>query len=327
MVLILTACNEDSDEGEITLKVADSFPTTNILSSEGIVYFMDRVEELTDGDVTFDYFPAEQIGDADEYLNLMESDTIDIGYTSYATDKLPLTEVSTLPGAYETSEEGTEIFWELMEDMLIEEEYEPNGIRPIYAVSMPPYQLATKDIKIEKPEDVKDLKMRATGTIEYALDELGASSTTMAAPEAYTAVERGTVDGVVFPFTSFEPYQMDEIIEYSTENAMVGSFNTVYSINEDVYQDLPEEAQEAMDQAGEETMNHLSKELQKNDEKLQEEYESSMEIIEFDEEEIKEWEEITEPAWDKWAKNLEKQGMNAEKTVEKYKEIQEKYNK
>ena len=51
-----------------SLMFADSFPPSNTLSSEGTVYWMDRVEAHTDGGVDFRYFPNEQLAKAGEIL-------------------------------------------------------------------------------------------------------------------------------------------------------------------------------------------------------------------------------------------------------------------
>ncbi|SEI90923.1 TRAP-type C4-dicarboxylate transport system, substrate-binding protein [Bhargavaea ginsengi] len=334
-VLMLGACGDSSAESEgsggdeqetIKLKVADSFPTSNYLSSEGIVYYMDRVEELTDGQVEFEYYPAEQIGKANSYLDLTLSRTVDIGYTSYATDKLPLSEIATLPGAYSTAEEGSKIIWQLMKDYLIEEEYLPNDVRPIYAVAIPQYQLVTTKKPVTSLEDFKGLKTRVTGTMEYALDELGGSPVFMPATEAYTAMERGTVDGVTFPFTSFEPYQIESIAKHSTKGANLGSFTVIYSINEKLYQTLPENVKEAMAQAGDETVEYLSKFLDEKDNELAEKFSDKVEIYELSEEESAEWDTALEPVWDRWAESLEKRGINANEAIEKYRSIQEELN-
>lgn len=333
MSLFLIACgngNADNvsakDKEPIKLKVADSFPTTNYLSTEGISFFMNRVEELTDGRVEFEYYPAEQIGKASSYLDLTLSKTIDIGYTSYATDRLPLSEVATLPGAYNTAEEGSEIVWELIKDMLMEEEYLKNGVRPLYAVALPQYQLATAKKKITSLEDIKGLKARVTGTMELAFDDLGASPVFMPATEAYTAMERGTVDGVVFPFTSFAPYQIESIAKYATKNANFGSFTTIYSINEEVFSQLPNDVKQALEQAGEETVIHLSKYLDEKNEELIEDFKSQVEMYELTDEEIQKWDEALEPAWDRWAKGLDKRGFKGTEVVEKYRSLRDAYN-
>jgi TRAP-type C4-dicarboxylate transport system substrate-binding protein len=314
-------------EGEvIKLKIADSLPTSNLLSSEGTVFFMNRVKELTDGKVEFEYYPAEQMGKANSYLDLTLSKTIDIGYTSYSTDRLPLTEVATLPGAYSSAEEGSKIIWQLMKDYLIEEEYLKQGVRPLYAVALPQYQFVTAKKPVKSIDDFKGMKARVTGTMELAFDELGASPVFIPATEAYTAMERGTVDGVTFPFTSLAPYQIDDIAKYSTKGANLGSFTVVYSINEAVYQSLPDDVKEAIAQAGDETVEHLSKYLDQKNDELAKEYSANIEIYELSEEESEQWDKALEPVWDRWAEELEKRGFKANETIEKYKEIKESLN-
>ncbi|MFC5604350.1 TRAP transporter substrate-binding protein DctP [Sporosarcina koreensis] len=331
VLLALAACGNGAasgnGDGTIKLKVADSFPTTNYLSTEGISFFMDRVKELTDGKVEFEYYPAEQIGKASSYLDLTLSKTVDIGYTSYATDRLPLSEVATLPGAYNTAEEGSEIIWTLMKDMLMEEEYLKNGVRPLYAVAIPQYQLATAKKKITSLQDIKGLKTRVTGTMELAFDSLGASPVFMPATEAYTAMERGTVDGVTFPFTSFAPYQIESISKYSTKNANLGSFTVIYSINEEVYKNLPDDVKKAFEQAGDETVEHLSKFLDEKNDELIEQFESQVEMYELSEEEVAEWDKALEPTWDRWAAGLDKRGFKGSEVVEKYRALREELKK
>lgn len=323
-MLILSACGEKkSSEGPIKLKVADSVPTSNFISTEGIVYFMDRVKELTDGQVEFEYYPAEQLGTAGSLLDLTASKTTDIGYTTYASEKLPLTDVGTLPGGFNTSVEGTQIFWNLVEDFLLEEEYLKNGVRPLWTVTLPAYQLLTRDKKIESLEDIKGLKLRVTGTMELTMDDLGAVPVSMAAPEVYTALERGTLDGAIFPVTSYAPYQLEQISKYSTSNANLGSFVVVYSMNESVYQELPNDVKEAMKTAGKDTMDHFSSFLDKENPKLLSEFGQNMEVYELDQETLDAFDIELSETWNRWASELEKRGLPGNRVVEKFKELKE----
>ncbi|ALC85813.1 hypothetical protein AM499_08245 [Bacillus sp. FJAT-22090] len=331
ILILVSGCGNtvqgNERDGVIKLKIADSLPTTNYLSSEGTLYFMNRVEELTNGKVEFEHYPAEQIGKASSYLDLTLSKTVDIGYTSYSTERLPLTEVATLPGAYSSSQEGSEIFWKLMKDYLTEEEYLKHDVRPIFAVALPQYQYVTAEKPIKSIEDIKGTKARVTGTMEFGFDELGASPIFMPATEAYTAMERGTVDGVTFPFTSFAAYQIEAIAKYTTKGANLGSFAVVYSINDEVYQSLPQGVKEAISQAGDETVAHLSKFLDQKNEELAEQYAEEMEVYELSEAESAQWDKALEPSWDRWAQDLEGRGFNAKETIKKYREIQASLNK
>ncbi|MBY7144509.1 TRAP transporter substrate-binding protein DctP [Virgibacillus sp. NKC19-3] len=332
-LLLMGSCSNDAETnttGEeqnevISLKVADSVPSTNFISQEGIVYWMDRVEELTDGKVEFQYFPSEQLGKSTSLLELVNANTVDIAYTSYASEKLPLSEVATLPGAVPSSEEGSKIYWKLVEEFLLEEEYLKNGVRPMFAVTLPNYQILTTETKVTTIEDLKGLKLRTpSGPIEVGMNALGASPVAMAAPEMYTAIERGTIEGAVIAETSYKPYQLQKAANYSTTNANMGSFVANYSINEEVYQNLPEEIQQAMNQAGEDTMVHFSKFLDEHVEELIKEFEEEgMDMYELDDETLSTLNRDIQSTWDEWAQKLEERGYPGKKTLHLFNDIKQ----
>ena len=97
----------------LELKVADSFPAGHYLVRLMLKPWMDDVTKRTNGAVTFSYYPNQQIGKAADMLRLTQSGVIDIGYIapSYASDKMPLSEVAQLPEAFHTSCEGTLAYW------------------------------------------------------------------------------------------------------------------------------------------------------------------------------------------------------------------------
>lgn len=309
----------------ITLKVADSVPSTNFISQEGIVYWMNRVKQLTNNQVQFQYFPSEQLGKATSLLELTKSNTVDIAYTSYASEEMPLSEVATLPGAIPSSEAGSKIYWQLVDDFLLDEEYLKNGIRPMFAVTLPNYQIITTKKKITSKDDLKGLKLRTPGgPIEMSINALGSSPVSMAAPEIYTAMERGTIDGAVIAETSYKPYQLQTAAKYSTTNANMGSFVAAYSINEEVYKRLPHDIQRAMNQAGEETIEHFSGFLDDHVEELIVEFEDEgMQMYELDHETLTALNKEILPIWVEWAENLEKRGYPGEKVMTLFKEIKQ----
>src|SRR5436190_22020196 len=97
------------------LRVADSFPAGHYIPETSAKPFMAEVTKATTGAVTFEYFPAEQLGKAKDLLSLTISGVADIGYIapSYISDKLPLSAVAELPGQFPTSCAGTEAYWKL----------------------------------------------------------------------------------------------------------------------------------------------------------------------------------------------------------------------
>ena len=92
LLIILSSCS-DANAGEtgngiakgeeqkktIKLKLAVSQPVTHKLNVETFVPFMEKVTELTDGQVEFDFYPAEQLGKVGDILDLTSDGVIDLG--------------------------------------------------------------------------------------------------------------------------------------------------------------------------------------------------------------------------------------------------------
>ena len=69
---------------------------------------------------------------------------------TYITDKLPLSGVVDLPGNFVSSCSGMRAYWKLAHDGVIaQQEMAPNGIRVLFPIVQPPFQVFTTRKKIE----------------------------------------------------------------------------------------------------------------------------------------------------------------------------------
>lgn len=234
----------------LELKVADSFPAGHYLVRLMLKPWMDDVTKRTNGAVTFTYYPNQQIGKAADMLRLTQSGVVDIGYIgpSYVSDKMPLSE-----GAFATSCQGTLAYWKTArEGILAKQEYAPNKIKLLLAVVLPPYQVWTVKSKVETTKDMQGLKLRTTGGAQdLTLRALSAVPVRMAAPDAYESLSRGTMDGLLFPLDSVVSYGLDKLVKHATEGVSFGSFIVAYSINQSVWDKLPDDVKKAMNEASE----------------------------------------------------------------------------
>jgi len=239
----------------LELKVADSFPAGHYLVRLMLKPWMDDVTKRTNGAVTFSYYPNQQIGKAADMLRLTQSGVIDIGYIapSYASDKMPLSEVAQLPEAFHTSCEGTLAYWKsARQGILAKQEYAPNKIKLLMQVVLPPYQVFTTKQKVESINDLQGLKLRTTGGAQdLTLRALGAVPVRMSAPDAYESLSRGTLDGLLFPMESVSSYGLDKLVKRATEGVSFGSFIVAYSINQGAWDRLPADVKTAMEEASE----------------------------------------------------------------------------
>lgn len=241
---------------EITLRVADSFPSGHYIAENLAKRFMDSVKAETGGKVDFQYFPTEQLGKAADMLSLTVDGVTDIGYVgpSYVSDKMPLSAVAQLPEAFNSSCEGTLAYWEIAKagGVLYEAEFEPNGIRPLMVMVLPPYQLVTSSKDVTGLDSIKGLKIRASGgAMEIVVSSIGGVPVQMAAPEVREALARGTIDAGLFPHSSILSYEMQTHLKYGTERMNFGSFVATYVISIERWNALPDEVKAVMTKVGE----------------------------------------------------------------------------
>lgn len=243
------------------LMFADSFPLAHTLSTDGTVWWMNRVETLTDGDITFRHFPAEQLAKAGEILQKVQDGVIQAGYvgTGYASDELPLNGALMLPGEVRDSVDASQAYWTLLKsDSPLRQEFLDNGVVPVYAIMLPPYQLVLKRGPVASLADLRGLKLRSTGSLNLVVQAVGANPVSMAAPDAYLAIQRGTLDGTVLPVTSIAPYKVNEVTRSLSTNGRFGSFGITVVMDKSIYDGLSDAEKKAVDRAGDETVAHLS---------------------------------------------------------------------
>ena len=141
-----------------TLMFADSFPLSHTLSTDGTQRWMKQVETLTDGEIDFRHFPAEQLAKAGEILQKIEDGVIQAGYigTGYVSDELPLNGALMLPGEVRDTVNASQAYWQLLKnDTPLRQEFLDNGVVPIYAVMLPPYQLVLKRGPVSELGDLR----------------------------------------------------------------------------------------------------------------------------------------------------------------------------
>jgi TRAP-type C4-dicarboxylate transport system substrate-binding protein len=240
---------------KVQLRFADSLPPTHLFTTEVARPWMEVVTEATGGAVTFQHYPAEQLGKAKDMLSLVGSGVADIAFVTpiYITDKLPLSGVYDLPGGPFTSCQGAKAFLSLAtgDGILAKEEFRPNGIRVLMAVVQPPFQVFTASKEIKTIKDLSGLKLRsAGGAQDITATKLGIVPVKITAPETSQAMSRGTIDGGILAHVSIGAYGLTNLIKYATDGENFGSAVVTWSISEAKLQQLSPELQRIMIDAG-----------------------------------------------------------------------------
>lgn len=213
--------------------------------------FVERVEELSDGRISFRVFEGGTLGDEREMVEQIATGTISTARITPAALSAVCPEMSimNLPFLFDEGQELLEVarsdeFSAVCDDTLISEGIHPldywwMGVRDVYA-STP----------IESLEDVEGVKLR-TWQDQYVLaawEQLGAIPTPISFSELYTAMQTGTVDGGEGWAASYNSRSFYEVAPHLTRIGYI-HIASVLVISEQTWQQLPPDLREVVQQA------------------------------------------------------------------------------
>lgn len=314
MLAVLGLSAQSAWAQTLTLKVADSYPTGHYISAEGARPWMDRITELTNGDVQFQYFPASQIGTVADLPTLTRTGVTDIGLVASGVlaGDFPLASVCGVPLTAATAEEATNAFWSIIEkDGPLRQELTSKGLYPLSFFGLSQFEVFTRDKPVATPEDFKGLKLSAGGSMQQAIiSALGASAVRVPTNEIYTAMERGTIDGVLLPYATAQGYKINEVAKHMTYGAALGSTCVGYAISQNRWDGLPENVREAITEASVGFRDRLSTFQDKSTSEARDFLvRGGISVTEISTEEAARWREAIAQVGEEWAAGLESRGL------------------
>lgn len=311
-----------TDAGAVNLRIGDSFPPSHIAVRVITKPWMEEVTRLSNGEVTFNYFPAEQAGKAKDMLTLTQSGVLDIGYIgpAYVSDKMPLSAAAELPGEYSTSCDASLTYWKLSQPggYFYENEFKKNGVRPLIVALFPAYQLNVREGKsINKLADFAGLKVRAGGGgQELLISKLGAVAVKMAPPDIYEALSRKTIDGTLLAYISLDSYKLTELVGSSTTNANFGGVAVTYSINLKKFNALSENVQNALVEAGDTITRAACAEFDRQEKETYESLkERGVEFFTMEGEDLEKYNSLAQEVNDEWAARMDARRLDGSGAV------------
>lgn len=167
---------------------------------------------------------------------------------------------------------------------------------------LPQYEFLGKGAPPKTLEGWKGLRVRAGGGIGDAMGRLGAVLSTVPASEVYTAIERGTVDAVSFPYTyAHAAYQIHTVSNWFTANMSPGTTECGAVINRDALGKLPTQYRQLLEDAKEPAYAALINaniEIDKVNLPL---FKAKLTEIVYSKEDLDKFRDtIGRPVWDKW---------------------------
>jgi TRAP-type C4-dicarboxylate transport system substrate-binding protein len=200
---------------ETTLKLQCIYPLNGI-AGQTSDYFAKKAKEYTGGEVEIKVYGPGQLSGAKELLTAVQRGMIDIGIASllYYSGTVKEAFGTYLPFSWTNSVEALE-FWESGYLDFWKETSANYDFYYLAPVAAGRFGIMTKT-PIKKLEDMKGQKLRAAGMLGAVAEKLGATPVNLAPAEQYIALQRGTIDGLIFPIYSTKAYRLHEVISYVT---------------------------------------------------------------------------------------------------------------
>lgn len=223
----------------VTLRYSNFFPPTHVQSQLAEEWCREVVKR-TGGEVQIEYYPGGTLTKAKQCFDGVEQGMSDIGLSvlAYSRGRFPVMAAVDLPLGYQSGVAATKVA------NAVYEKFQPKAFRRVqvmYFHAHGPGILHTAKKPVEKLADIKGLKLRATGNSGKLVRALGGTPVGMSMPDSYQAIQKGVVDGGMYPVETNKGWKMAEVVDYMTETDPVAYTTTFFVVmNKDKWNALSE---------------------------------------------------------------------------------------
>lgn len=236
-----------SAQAETTLRMAHFWPGASGINEDIFEVWAETLEQESGGDLTVEMFPSGTLAKPDSIYEAAANGIADIGATAqgYTAGRFPLSQIVELPGVATTATQGACVLQTLYDDGHLDSEYEDT--RPLFMFTTGPGGIHTIDTDVQSPSDLEGLRIRRpTAVAGQMLENMGAEPVGMPAPDIYTSMQRGVIDGLSFPWEGLKGFRINELVEYHTE---VPFYTLIFvaTMNQRAYDSLTPEQQAVID--------------------------------------------------------------------------------
>jgi len=306
------AVRAESAPKPIVLKFADMLAKTSLMS-RAATWWGEELEKRSAGRVKVEYFFSASLVKAKDQMKAVGDGLIQLTnyYCGYDPAKAPHFTIATLPGA------PTENYYiaimaadKVYEHPGAKEELKRNNVQYL-CPNGPGYNFLITKTAVKEIKDLKGVKIRAWGDFAKAVKIWGAVPVTMSAPEVYTGLERGTVDGSHNSLTTMTGNRLYEVAKHVTIYPTLGINAAVpFVMNLDSWNSLPKDIQNIIEQLNKERPKKQAEMAKNLDEKsIDEMKKAGIEFHRFSAEEAARAKDMLKPLWQDWVDKMESRGV------------------
>lgn len=319
LVLFLSVCfvsfpGYSEAQKVITMNYSNFFPAPHkhsIIAEQ----WCKEIEKRTNGRIKIAYFPGGTLTPAAQIYDGVVKGISDIGFScfAYTRGKFPLTEVIDLPIGLKDGTTATRLINEYYKKF---KPKEIDEVKVMYLHAHGPGMLHTKK-PVNKLEDLKGTKIRATGLASKIVTALGGSPVGTTMPETYDALRTGVAEGAMAPFEALQGFKWGEVINSSTVAYGSGYSTGMFIVmNKNKWNSLPPDIQKIFTEVNEEWIEKQARawdEIEK--EGIDFTQKRGNKIIRLTKEEDARWAAAVKPIVDEYVKTTNAKGLPGDEAL------------
>ena len=275
------------------------------------------IEEASGGNLTVEVDKA-ALGKMDAQYDLIRNGVRDLGWAvpGYTVGRFDMLQGAELPLLCANPATCSPVVWKwYTKNGLAEKEF--TDAKLLITWMGGPYGIhTTKPVKTL--EDVKGLKIRAAGPSLPMAKALGMNAVPLPATETYEAVQKGTVDGSIFPWEAMPSFRLNELLKGHLEVPRgLGAPSFVIVASQKAIDNLTAENKSALMKAsGEAGASLLGKAWHAADERGRDDAKQKGQTVEtLAPAEFEKWKPLLQPVTDDWVKKVEQKGYDGRKLL------------
>ena len=232
-----------------TMKLTYScfFPPTHI-QSKLAESWSKEVEKRTNGRIKVEYYAGQTLTKAKQCYDGTVEGISDLGFSvlAYTRGRFPLMSAVDLPLGYTSGKVATEVINRVYKKF---NPKELSDVKVMYLHAHGPGLVHTKGKAVRTLKDMKGLKLRGHGTSALVVKAFGGTPVPMPMPETYQSIQKGVVNGSVYPFEANKGWKLGEVTDYVT-CAFSAAYTTSFFVvmNNDKWKKISKKDQKIIEQ-------------------------------------------------------------------------------
>lgn len=325
ILFVMSACSDNDDasgddsSGE-SYEWSVGFNTVeDSIRGEAAKEFKKVLEEESDGRITIELFPNEELGSDNEMVESVQVGALDFQLSSSGVlaEIMPEFSATDLPFMFEDADEAHAALDGPYGDILKEKTRE-EGIEMLNTFSIGFSQITSNKQAINEPKDLKGASIRSPDEpVPIATFEaLGSQVTTLPFTEVYLGLQQGTIDGEFNPLTAIKDSNFQEVQDYLAMTDII-FYHAPFIMNQGLWDELDEETQELVQKAADQATEVAREEEKKTEASVLDEIEDEFKEVTTPDKD--EFIEAVQPVYDKFEDEIGKDVMEElENFLEEY---------